>query len=161
MVRLSDYHGPVPDESSTDASQPNVGVLMYVAARALEARAYDAVVAAGVSDITPTQARVMAQIDPGGTRVVTLAARARTTKQSATSLVDQLERAGYVERVPDPQDGRAKLVRLTTRARSVGDVADAAVAEALAEWKEHLGPTRMRELEETMGLLRQITDPWA
>jgi len=151
----------VQDEASTGDPHPNVGVLMYVAARSLEARAYDAVLAAGAADVTPTQARLMAQIDPNGTRVVTLAARARTTKQSATSLVDQLERAGYVARVPDPHDGRAKLVRLTPRARAVGDAADAVVAEALREWEEHLGPTRMRELEETMRMLRQITDPWA
>lgn len=134
---------------------------MYVASRSLETRAYDAAVAAGASDLTPTQARLMAQIDPDGTRVVTLAARARTTKQSATSLVDQLERAGYVERVPDPADGRAKLVRLTPRARTVGVAADAEVARALAEWEEHLGASRMRELEETMVMLRGITDPWA
>jgi DNA-binding MarR family transcriptional regulator len=141
--------------------QPNVGVLMYVAARSLEARAYDAVVAAGAHDVTPTQARLMAQIDPDGTRVVTLAARARITKQSAAFLVDQLEQAGYVERVADPRDGRAKLVRLTPHARAVGDAADAEVARALAEWEEHLGPMRMRRLEETMAMLREITDPWA
>jgi DNA-binding MarR family transcriptional regulator len=133
---------------------------MYVAARSLEARAYDAVVAAGAA-LTPTQARLMAQIDPDGTRVVTLAARARVTKQSAAFLVDQLERAGYVERVADPRDGRAKLVRLTPHARAIGDAADAEVARALAEWEEHLGPMRMRRLEETMAMLREITDPWA
>ena len=148
------------DESSTE-DQPNVGVLMYVAARSLEARAYDAVVAAGAADVTPTQARLMAQVDPDGTRTVTLAARARITKQSAGFLVDQLERAGYVERVPDPADGRAKLVRLTRRGRAVGDAADAVVAEALREWEGHLGPARMRALEETMRMLRPITDPWA
>lgn len=148
-------------ESSTGDGQPNVGLLMYVAARSLEARAYDALVAAGADDVTPTQARLMAQIDPGGTRVVTLAARARTTKQSAAFLVDQLERAGYVERVADPRDGRAKLVRLTARARAIGDRADAEVARALGEWEAHLGATRMRQLEETMGMLREITDPWA
>jgi DNA-binding MarR family transcriptional regulator len=148
-------------DSSTDDGRPNVGVLMYVAARSLEARAYDALVAAGADDITPTQARLMAQIDPGGTRVVTLAARARTTKQSAAFLVDQLDRAGYVERVADPRDGRAKLVRLTPRARAIGDLADAEVARALREWEAHLGATRMRELEETMAMLREITDPWA
>jgi DNA-binding MarR family transcriptional regulator len=147
--------------SSTVEQRPNVGVLMYVAARSLEARAYDAVVAAGADDVTPTQARLMAQIDPDGTRVVTLAARARITEQSAAFLVDQLEQAGYVERVADPRDGRAKLVRLTPHARAVGDAADAEVARALAEWEEHLGPMRMRRLEETMAMLREITDPWA
>jgi DNA-binding MarR family transcriptional regulator len=148
-------------EASTGEGQPNVGVLMYVAARSLEERAYDAAVAAGATDVTPTQARMMAQVDPGGTRVVTLAARARITKQSAAFLVDQLERAGYVERVADPHDGRAKLVRLTPHARAIGEAADAEVARALGEWEEHLGPTRMRRLEETMVRLREITDPWA
>ncbi|MBM7514178.1 DNA-binding MarR family transcriptional regulator [Nocardioides cavernae] len=146
--------------TSTD-DQPNVGVLMYVAARSLEARAYDAVVAAGATDVTPTQARLMAQVDPDGTRTVTLAARARITKQSAGFLVDQLEGSGYVERVPDPADGRAKRVRLTARGRAVGDAADAVVAEALGEWEQHLGASRMRELEATMRMLRQVTDPWA
>lgn len=148
-------------ESSTGGPQPNVGVLMYVAARSLEERAYDALVAAGAADVTPTQARLMAQIDPDGTRVVSLAARARITKQSAAFLVDQLERAGYVVRVADPHDGRAKLVRLTPHARTIGDAADTEVARALGEWEEHLGPTRMRQLEETMVMLREITDPWA
>ncbi|KRE94023.1 hypothetical protein ASG76_11490 [Nocardioides sp. Soil774] len=134
---------------------------MYVASRSLEARAYDAVVAAGATDLTPTQARLIAQIDPDGTRVVTLAARARTTKQSATSIVDQLERAGYVERVPDPADGRAKLVRLTDHAREVGVAAQVEVDRALGEWEAHLGADRMRDLEDTMRRLREITDPWA
>jgi DNA-binding MarR family transcriptional regulator len=151
----------VNEESSTDDGQPNVGLLMYVAARSLEARAYDALVAGGADDITPTQARLMAQIDRDGTRVVTLAARARTTKQSAAFLVDQLERAGYVERVADPRDGRAKLIRLTPRARAIGELADAEVARALREWEAHVGATRMRRLEETMAMLREITDPWA
>ena len=134
---------------------------MYVAARSLEARAYDALVAAGAADVTPTQARLMAQIDADGTRVVTLAARARIAKQSAAFLVDQLERAGYVVRVADPHDGRAKLVRLTPHARAIGDTADAEVSRALTEWEQHVGPTRMRQLEETMGMLREVTDPWA
>lgn len=148
-------------ESSTGGPHPNVGVLMYVAARSLEERAYDALVRAGAADVTPTQARLMAQIDQEGTRVVTLAARARITKQSAAFLVDQLELAGYVVRVADPRDGRAKLVQLTARARALGDAADAEVARALGEWERHLGRTRMRELEATMVMLREITDPWA
>ena len=92
--------------------------------------------------------------------MVTLAARARITKQSAAFLVDQLERAGYVVRGADPRDGRAKLVRLSPVGRAIGDAADAEVARVLAEWEDHLGPSRMRDLEETMARLREITDPW-
>ncbi len=58
----------------------------------------------------------MMGVDPEGTRLSVLAARAQIAKQTATALVDRLERAGYVERVPDPADGRARLVRLTPRA---------------------------------------------
>ena len=42
-----------------------------------------------------------------------LAERAAITKQSMAELVAHLERHGYVERVPDPTDRRAKLVRST------------------------------------------------
>ena len=41
------------------------------------------------------------------------------TKQSMAQLVAHLERHGYVERIPDPADGRAKLVRATERGREV------------------------------------------
>src|SRR5919112_6440625 len=93
-----------------------LGILLFVANRALEHRAFDAVIAAGITDITLAQARIAARIGPHGTRVSDLAEQARVTKQSAGFLVDQLETAGYVERVPDPADGRARLVRLTARA---------------------------------------------
>lgn len=143
------------------ADEPNLGVLLFVAYRALEQRAYDAAVAAGASELTIAQARLLARIGPEGTRLTELAAQAQVTKQSAGHLVDELERAGYVERTPDPTDGRARLVRLTEQARAVAPAADAAVAGALAEWRTHLGERRMADLEETMRLLREITDPWA
>ena len=52
-------------------------------------------------------------LDDEGTRVSVLAERAQMTKQSMGELVAHLEAHGYVERVPDPSDGRAKLVRPT------------------------------------------------
>lgn len=137
-----------------------LGVLLFVANRALELRAHDAVVAAGFTDITLAQARVAARIGPDGTRVSDLAAQARVTKQSAAFLVEQLEAAGYVERVPDPTDGRARLVRLTRRARRVARVADAEVEQVLAEWADHVGDQRLRQVLETLRDLRDITDPW-
>ena len=137
-----------------------LGILLFVANRALEQRAFDAVVAAGITDITLAQARVAARIGPDGSRVSDLAEQARVTKQSAAFLVEQLETAGYVERVPDPTDGRARLVRLTTRARRVARAADAEVQRVLNEWADHVGEERLRQMHETLRDLREITDPW-
>ena len=134
--------------------------MLFVANRELERRAHDAVVAAGITDITVAQARVVARIGPDGSRVSDLAEQARVTKQSAAFLVEQLEAAGYVERVPDATDRRARLVRLTARARRVAAVADAEVQRVLAEWAEHVGEERLRQVHETLRDLREITDPW-
>ncbi len=145
----------------SNSRQPReLGILLFVANRALEQRAFEAVVAAGITDITLAQARVAARIAPGGTRVSDLALQARVTKQSAAFLVEQLEAAGYVERVPDPTDRRARLVRLTPRAQRVAQAADAEVERVLAEWAEHVGEERLRQVYETLRDLRQITDPW-
>jgi DNA-binding MarR family transcriptional regulator len=144
-----------------NSRQPQeLGILLFVANRALEQRAFDAVVAAGVTDITLAQARVAARIAPDGSRVSELALQARITKQSAAFLVEQLEAAGYVQRVPDPTDRRARLVQLTRRAQRVARVADAEVRRVLAEWADHVGEKRLRLMHETLRDLREITDPW-
>lgn len=143
-----------------DRQEPNLGILLFVANRALEQRAHDAVVAAGITDISLAQARIAARIGPDGTRVSDLAAQARVTKQSAAFLVEQLEATGYVERVPDPTDGRARLVRLTARADPVIAAAGAEVERVLGEWEAHVGTERFRELREILLDLREITDPW-
>jgi DNA-binding MarR family transcriptional regulator len=137
-----------------------LGILLFVANRALEERAFAAVLAVGVTDITVAQARVAARIGPDGTRVSELAAQARVTKQSAAFLVEQLEAAGYVERVPDPADGRARLVRLTSRADRVVEAANKEVERVLVEWADHVGADRLRQLYEVLRDLRELTDPW-
>ncbi len=143
-----------------DRQDPNLGVLLFVAYRALEQRAHAALVAAGITDVTYAQARVAARIGPDGTRISDLADQARVTKQSAGFHVEQLEANGYVERVPDPKDRRARLVRLTPKADEVVAVANAEVERALAEWADHLGVDRLRQMYEALRDLREITDPW-
>ncbi|GAA1884266.1 MarR family winged helix-turn-helix transcriptional regulator [Lapillicoccus jejuensis] len=138
-----------------------LGILLFVANRALEQRALDAVAAAGFTDITLAQARVAARIGPEGTRVSDLAEQARVTKQSAAFLVEQLESAGYVERVADPTDRRARLVRLTARADGVVAAANAEVEQALAEWAEHVGEERLDAVHATLRDLRPLVDPWS
>src|SRR3954466_6303104 len=133
-----------------DRQEPNLGILLFVAHRHLEHRAHQAVSAAGITDITLAQARIAARIGPRGTRVCDLAEQARVTKQSAGFLVNQLEAAGYVERVPDPAARRARLVRLTARAQEVVKTANAEVERVLAEWSDHVGTERLRQMHETL-----------
>ena len=73
----------------------------------------------GHPEIRPPHGNVMQFLDDGGTRVSVLSERAQMTKQSMAELVAHLERLGYVERVPDPSDRRAKLVRATPRGKEL------------------------------------------
>jgi DNA-binding MarR family transcriptional regulator len=114
-----------------------------------------------LGDVTPAQARVFQRIAPGGSRLTDLAEQAQITKQSAGFLVDQLERAGYVERGPDPTDARARLVRVAPRGAAAIPVAAAIVADVEREWAAHLGAARMARLREALTRLREITDPYA
>ena len=98
-------------EERGQLEQLNLGLLLFIPYRALEDRVFAALAAAGFDDFTPAQARVFQRIGPDGTRLTELAQAAQITKQTAGFLVDQLERAGYVERTPDPTDARARLVR--------------------------------------------------
>ncbi|WP_392542599.1 MarR family winged helix-turn-helix transcriptional regulator [Oryzobacter telluris] len=135
-------------------------LLMFIAARDASARIFDALQASGFDDVTLAQSRLMMGLDPEGTRLSVLAARAQIAKQTATALVDRLERAGYVERVPDPADGRARLVRMTPRALAAIPHARAEEDRIEAEWAAHLGPERMARLREGLEALREITDPY-
>jgi DNA-binding MarR family transcriptional regulator len=139
----------------------HVGVLMFVANRSAETRVLEAVRRGGYHDLTVAQARIAARIAPGGTRLGELAEQAQISKQTATHLVDQMERGGYVERTVDPTDGRGRLVRFTKRGLEVIKIARAEEARIDAEWKAHLGERRMRQLREALSLLREITDPYA
>jgi DNA-binding MarR family transcriptional regulator len=103
---------------------------------------------------------VAARIGPKGTRVTELAEQARITKQTAGFLVEQLERAGYVRRVPDPTDARARLVQIAPRGEAAVAVARVAEAEVEAEWARHLGKQGMNQLRRALTSLREITDPY-
>ena len=139
---------------------PSLGVLLFVPYRHMEQRILAAVTAAG-HPVTLAQARVFQRIDPGGSRLTDLAAAAQVTKQTAGFLVDQLEQAGYVERVRDPTDARARLVRITRRGYDAITVAREAEARIEAEWRAHLGADGLERLRADLLRLREVTDPWA
>jgi DNA-binding MarR family transcriptional regulator len=140
--------------------EPNLGLLCYIAYRATETRVFEALAAAGFDVITTAQGRVFARIGPDGSRVTKLAEQAQVTKQTAGFLVDQLERAGYVRRVPDPADARARLVQIAPRGQAAVAVARAAEGQVEAEWTRHLGSQAAGQLRRALTRLREITDPY-
>lgn len=79
---------------------------------------------------------IFENLDPGGTRLTVLAARAGLTHQSVGEVVTELERRGYVERIPDPTDKRARLVGLTERGRDLVRAAIGHIADIEQEWRE-------------------------
>lgn len=135
-------------------------LLMFISSRYAEVRIVEHLRAHGFDDLTLAQGRLAARIGEGGTRVTELAEQAQVTKQTAGFLVNQLEKAGYVERVPDPTDARARLVRLAPRGQAAQACAREMERVVEAEWEAQLGPRKMRAMREALTDLREITDPF-
>jgi DNA-binding MarR family transcriptional regulator len=102
--------------------------------------------AAGYGDIRPTHGCVFRFVRDDGARLTDLAALAGMTKQSVGEVVDDLVSRGYVERVPDPEDGRAKLIRLTERGAEAQRTGFGLFAKLERRWAKRYGPERVAAL---------------
>jgi len=100
----------------------------------------------GYAEIRPAHGCVFGNMQPHGVRLTDIAERSRITKQSVGEIVTNLEELGYVERIPDPADKRAKLVRLTPLGREVQAAARTTFAEIEAEWGERIGKKKVAAL---------------
>ncbi|MFT3830561.1 MAG: MarR family winged helix-turn-helix transcriptional regulator [Opitutaceae bacterium] len=116
-----------------------LGSLLQAPYRALRRRVYGRLAERGFPEIRPAHSAVLRHILPEGSRPTELAAAAGLTKQSMAYLVEHLTTAGVVRTVPDPEDGRARLVQLTARGRKLMDALVAASAEAEQEVVAVLG----------------------
>ncbi|MEI7056368.1 MarR family transcriptional regulator [Nocardioides sp. CCNWLW239] len=137
----------------------DVATLMLIAYRAMDERVISAMREAGY-DVTVAQARIAQRIGESGSRLVDLAEQAQVTKQTASVLVAALEQKGLVERVPDPVDGRARLIRFTERGEAAAAHAREVVMGVEQEWNEHLGPRLAADLREALTSLRELVDPY-
>lgn len=139
----------LPDTNARAAPE-NLGVLLREPFLALTEQIHDRLAERGHPEIRPAHGNVFQFLDDQGTRVSVLAERAQMTKQSMAELVAHLEAHGYVERIPDPSDRRAKLVRATRRGRSTFKIALDAIVEAEARWTDRLGEQKARRLRELL-----------
>jgi DNA-binding MarR family transcriptional regulator len=115
--------------------------------------------AAGFDGIRPPHANVFPFVPPEGIQVSALAELARVRKQTMAQAVEQLERLGYVERRPDPNDRRARLVFLTPRGHAVRPVSHAAGHRVEERWAELTSPEEIESLRLTLQrLLTQLRE---
>ena len=113
----------------------------------------------GHQAVRPAHAAVFQYLDDTGTTVSLLAERARMTKQAMAELVRHLETHGYVRRVPDPTDGRAKLVLPTDLGNQVIEVAQSLAPEIEQRISALLGAERTSALRTDLETLRRgVTD---
>jgi DNA-binding MarR family transcriptional regulator len=113
-MSTTDDHAP---PGFTEARNATLGHLLIKCARLFNERAVGRLDPQDGPTLRPSHMQVFAHVDFTGTRLTEIAHRMGITKQAVGQLVADLEQVGMFERVPDPTDGRARLVRFTEAGR--------------------------------------------
>jgi DNA-binding MarR family transcriptional regulator len=145
-----------------DDATATLGPVLFECARLLDEIAQAEVNRrAGRRLLTPALVRLLPHLSRGGIRPTELARRVDVTKQAVGQALAALEAMRLVELVPDPSDGRARLVRLT----DAGEAAYAHGHEVLAfyagELAARVGPTRIDGLARGLAAMLPVLQQWS
>ena len=146
---------------SHDGDRPNgernpyVGAMLRVAWQWVRDQLYAGVLAAGFDDLSAAHVALWRYPGLEGVRPSQLADRVGITKQSVNDLLGHLEGHGYLLRVPDSVDGRARMVRLTAKGRRLQETIYVAAGVAQQQIEEILGPRRFAQLQSSLELLTE------
>lgn len=110
----------------------------------------DGVSNAGYEHLDPAHLRMLWYPGLDGMRPSDLATDRQITKQTVSYLINDLEQRGYVVRVRDPLDGRARIVKLTPAGRKLEHTINQLALDAERQIAERLGPRRFRALREAL-----------
>ncbi len=121
----------------------------------MQAQILDYVRRAGFTDVSYAQAVIFRYEGPDGRRPTEIAVTAQLSKQAVNDVLGQLERSGYLKRKPDPDDGRARVVRLTARGRRLEATIWEAGREVERTWRERIGEPAWSVFREVLGELAQ------
>jgi DNA-binding MarR family transcriptional regulator len=114
---------------------------------------------AGHQSVQASYVSLLGNVDTEGTRIVAIAQRTGSTRQAVSQLVKAIEAAGFLERVPDPDDGRGVIVRHTAAGRRLLTDALQAMADIEAGYETVIGPSRMRALKKALTDIAEAADP--
>jgi len=113
----------------------------------------------GYTDLQSSYPGLLANLDPGGTSITTLAARAGVTRQAASQRIGEIESRGYVSREPDPNDARAVVVRRTAKGERLLRDALEVVSGLEAGYAKVLGRKRYEQMHALLAELVDEIDP--
>ena len=157
---MSANYPPSPFTNSGDEERPFgpplIGALLRMPWDAVQRHMLDRLHASGFDDFDVAYLAVFQYPGPQGARPSELATRLRMSKQALNYLLGELERRGYLERRPDPEDLRSKRISLTVRGIAVVDAIREAVAEVESAWAERLGQQRFASLHKLLLELNRV-----
>jgi DNA-binding MarR family transcriptional regulator len=129
---------------------PDLGVLASLLLFSLQDELFSRLAEAGYGDLHPRHGSVLAYLDEDGIRATELARLSGRHKQIIGRIVDELEQLGYVERRPDPEDRRAKLIFPTERGLAQVRLGDEIIADIEARHAEWIGARTYAEFRDIL-----------
>lgn len=139
-----------PAQDNTRWRQQNVGRLLNNAVKRFESQILEHLEKVGHGGLSLSHIAITRNLDLEGTRATELARRAGITKQSAGELIAQLEQLALVERRPDPEDKRAKIVCFTPTGEAWLDAFRQALETAERDMAAQLGKTLYTQLHNAL-----------
>jgi DNA-binding MarR family transcriptional regulator len=142
--------------AGASATRSNVGFLLAKATQRWNELLMEAFAEAGYPEVRPSYGSLLIPLwEEDGLRMGELAARARLSKQTITTMARLLERDGLAVREPDPADARATRVRLTERAQGFRAVAEDVLVRLYERLVHRLSEDRAALLQAT---LREVSE---
>ena len=128
----------------------NIGQSLMEVARHFQKHAIGGFAAEGYTQIQGSHQAILNHLSLSGTRLTDLAERAAITKQAMGQLVDEMECLGFVERIQDPNDGRAKIVKFTAKGHALMNAGTRVGASVQQEYSALIGEKKMRRLHDLL-----------
>jgi DNA-binding MarR family transcriptional regulator len=105
---------------------------------------------AGFDDVRPVHGFAFARLSDAPATTAQLAEHLGITKQATSELVQHLVDGGYLSRIPDPTDGRARLLVLTARGQDCTRAAQSAASRTVESWEQRLSPGQKEALRDAL-----------
>ena len=140
--KIVEAHDALSDEvllHSEKVRHENIGRLFLLGSRVFERMLVSEWRELGFADLRLIHLALVRSLPVGGLRTTEIAKSAGMTKQAVGQLAMELEKLGYVVRLPDPTDGRAKLVRYAPRGLEMAALIPRVILRAEAKVEKVIG----------------------